>query len=141
MKWPIRRVIDQLKQHQITLELSPQGRILVYRPEGQLQDLPHIVQMLLLQVRERQDEVKAYLQQPVLLAEVVSLRGGRMRVYQARPACVAANRCLRAGIGCSLSPETTEFGWTKRCREKAPVKKAETPRTKARGEGRSDRSC
>lgn len=122
-------------------ERDAEGRVVIRIrmpwPDGRA--APEEVKPLLRDLRRRHKKASDYLLTAKVLGEVTSLRGERLLVHRARPICVLANTCWRSVLGCELSPETTEFGWTKRCREKAPVKKAETPRTKTRGTKEGDR--
>lgn len=122
-------------------ERDAEGRVVIrIRMPWPAAEAPPEVRSLLRDLRRRYKKASDYMLTAKVLGEVTSLRGERLRVHRARPICVLANTCWRSVLGCELSPETTEFGWTKRCREKAPVRKAETPRTKARGGKEGGRS-
>ncbi|MFZ5897866.1 MAG: hypothetical protein ACOYU7_01560 [Bacillota bacterium] len=113
------KLIDELTKAGITFSLRKQAGELkvVCTPKDPGQE-PARVKALLDELDRRWDEAKAYLLHAEPIGEATSLHGERLRVYQARPLCVLSRTCWRLTIGCKLSPDTSEYGWLKRCRER-----------------------
>jgi len=115
----VSRLINELTKAGITLTLRDQAGELkvVCTPKDPGQE-PARVKALLDEVNRRWDEAKAYLLHAIPIGEVTSLHGERLTVYRARPLCVLSRTCWQLTIGCRLSPDTSEYGWLQRCRER-----------------------
>lgn len=118
----VSKLIDELTKAGIAFSLREQAgelKVVCTIPKDPGQESAR-VKALLDELDRRWDEVKAYLLHAEPIGEATSLHGERLTVYRARPLCVLSRTCWRLTIGCKLSPDTSECGWLKRCRERVP---------------------